>query len=270
MRLAASNIAWTAENDASVYQTLRSLGFTGLEIAPTRIFPNEPYTVEHYANAMMFRQKIEREYGLHVVSMQSIWYGRQEKLFGSPEERESLMEYTKRAIEFAEVLQCPNLVFGSPKNRVRGTADIQIAYEFFHALGDYAATHGTVLAIEPNPVIYETDFLTHTDEAIGFVEQINSKGLAVNLDVGTMVANGESVGVLAGKMKWIHHVHISEPFLNPIKEREVHSELSDTLWQARYEGWVSLEAKCYSKSEDLARGLTYIKDIFSNMTLNCT
>ena len=101
MRLAASNIAWTGENDVSVYQTLRSLGFTGLEIAPTRIFPNEPYAAEHYANAMMFRQKIEREYGLHVVSMQSIWYGRQEKLFGSLEERESLMEYTKRAIEFA-------------------------------------------------------------------------------------------------------------------------------------------------------------------------
>lgn len=262
MRLAASNIAWTAENDASVYQTLRSLGFTGLEIAPTRIFPNEPYAVEHYANAMMFQQKIEREYGLHVVSMQSIWYGRQEKLFGSLEERESLMEYTKRAIEFAEVLQCPNLVFGSPKNRVRGTADTQIAYEFFHALGDYAAAHGTVLAIEPNPVIYETDFLTHTDEAISFVEQINSKGLAVNLDVGTMVANGEPVELLMGKIKWIHHVHISEPFLHPIKEREVHSELSDTLRQAGYKGCVSLEAKCFAEREALEDALKYIKAKF--------
>ena len=262
MRLAASNIAWTAENDASVYQTLRSLGFTGLEIAPTRIFPNEPYAVEHYANAMMFRQKIEREYGLHVVSMQSIWYGRQEKLFGSLEERESLMEYTKRAIEFAEVFQCPNLVFGSPKNRVRGTADIQIAYEFFHVLGDYAAAHGTVLAIEPNPVIYETDFLTRTDETIAFVEQINSKGLAVNLDVGTMVANGEPVELLMGKIKWIHHVHISEPFLNPIKERSVHSELSDTLRQTGYKGCVSLEAKCFAESEALEDALKYIKAKF--------
>ena len=262
MRLAASNIAWTAENDAFVYQTLRSLGFTGLEIAPTRIFPNEPYAVEHYANAMMFRQKIEREYGLHVVSMQSIWYGRQEKLFGSLEERESLMEYTKRAIEFAEVLQCPNLVFGSPKNRVRGTADIQIAYEFFHVLGDYAAAHGTVLAIEPNPVIYETDFLTRTDEAIAFVEQINSKGLAVNLDVGTMVANGEPVELLMGKIKWIHHVHISEPFLNPIKERSVHSELSDTLRQTGYKGCVSLEAKCFAEREALEDALKYIKAKF--------
>lgn len=263
MRLAASNIAWTGENDVSVYQTLRSLGFTGLEIAPTRIFPNEPYAVEHYANAVTFRQKIEREYGLHVVSMQSIWYGRQEKLFGSPEERESLMEYTKRAIEFAEVLQCSNLVFGSPKNRVRGTADIQIAYEFFRALGDYAAAHGTVLAIEPNPVIYETDFLTHTDEAIGFVEQINSKGIAVNLDVGTMVANGESVGVLAGKMKWIHHVHISEPFLNPIEERRLHNELSKTLRQGEYTGSVSLEAKCFADKVDLDKNLRYIHDVFA-------
>lgn len=262
MRLAASNIAWTGENDVSVYQTLRSLGFTGLEIAPTRIFPNEPYAVKHYANAVTFRQKIECEYGLHIVSMQSIWYGRQEKLFGLPEERESLMEYTKRAIEFAEVLQCPNLVFGSPKNRVRGTADIHIAYEFFRILGDYAAMHGTVLAIEPNPVIYETDFLTRTDEAINFVEHINSKGLAVNLDMGTMISNEESVETLVGKTSWIHHVHISEPFLNPLKERGIHQDLNDALWQEGYDGSVSLEARCFAEREALEGNLKYIKDIF--------
>ena len=46
-----------------------------------------------------------------VASMQSIWYQRTEKLFGSEAERETLLSYTKQAIDFAEAAGCPNLVF---------------------------------------------------------------------------------------------------------------------------------------------------------------
>ena len=38
--------------------------------------------------------------------MQSIWFGRQERLFGSEEEREILIDYTKKAVDFAVAIQC--------------------------------------------------------------------------------------------------------------------------------------------------------------------
>ena len=41
--LSVSNIAWTSENDEKVYELMKDLGFTGLEIAPTRIIPESPY-----------------------------------------------------------------------------------------------------------------------------------------------------------------------------------------------------------------------------------
>ena len=37
-QLAISNIAWHKEDDEAVYTAMQQAGFTGLEIAPTRIF----------------------------------------------------------------------------------------------------------------------------------------------------------------------------------------------------------------------------------------
>ena len=43
MQLSISNIGWAAENDRQVYGLMKKYGFQGLEIAPTRIFPETPY-----------------------------------------------------------------------------------------------------------------------------------------------------------------------------------------------------------------------------------
>ena len=43
MKLSISNIAWKAGQDQTVYKMMQTYGFTGLEIAPTRIFPENPY-----------------------------------------------------------------------------------------------------------------------------------------------------------------------------------------------------------------------------------
>ena len=42
-KLAISNIAWHKNDDEAVYTAMQQAGFTGLEIAPTRIFPVQPY-----------------------------------------------------------------------------------------------------------------------------------------------------------------------------------------------------------------------------------
>ena len=83
MNLSISNIAWKPEQDASVYAAMEKMGYTGLEIAPTRIFPESPYT--HLKEARAFARQLKEHYGLSVCSMQSIWYGRTESLFGSRE-----------------------------------------------------------------------------------------------------------------------------------------------------------------------------------------
>lgn len=108
MRLSISNIGWVSESDEQIYKIMKKLDFQGLEIAPTRIFPESPY--DKSEDAKKWSESLKNEYGFCVPSMQSIWYGRQEKIFHSPEDREALTEYTKKAIDFeqqsAEVIWC--------------------------------------------------------------------------------------------------------------------------------------------------------------------
>lgn len=77
IKLSISNIAWGMEQDAEMGQFLQDSGFQGLEIAPTRIFPEAPY--DKLAEAKVWAEELNTKYGLEVPSMQSIWYGHQEK-----------------------------------------------------------------------------------------------------------------------------------------------------------------------------------------------
>ncbi len=239
-RLAISNIAWDAKADEAMYALLKRAGYTGLEIAPTRLFPERPY--ECCGQMEREARRLKEEYGLAVVSMQSIWYGRTERLFGSGQERDILLGYTRQAIDFAASAGCKNLVFGSPKNRIRqGGAREEEVEAFFREAGEYASERGTCLAMEANPKIYGTDYINRTEEAFELAKRVGSAGFRVNLELGTVIENGERIEDLEKEMNWVNHIHISEPHLAAIAHRSLHKELADMLRQVAYPGYVSIE-----------------------------
>jgi len=186
MKLAISNIAWKTENDVEMYAFLQEMGIQGLEIAPTRIFPEKPY--ERTVEGIEWAKDLKEQYGFEIPSIQSIWFGRNEKIFGNVKEREELLVYTEKAIDFAAAVGCKNLVFGCPRNRsFEGEYPKEIAEAFFRELGDYAYSKGTVLAMEANPVIYNTNFINETAQAFELVKNVDSPGFLVNVDLGTML-----------------------------------------------------------------------------------
>lgn len=253
MNLSISNIAWTPANDDIIYALIQEFGFKGLEIAPTRLFPDAPY--ENLSKARIWSEHMQAYHGISIPSMQSIWYGRTEQLFGTYKERQILIDYTKKSIDFASAIRCRNLVFGCPKNRsLPEGADPDTAIEFFREIGDYAKSQGTVVGIEANPPVYQTNYINDTFSALDLVKKVDSEGFRLNLDVGTMIQNDEKVHDLVGQVPYISHVHISEPLLKPIEKRELHRELYDLLSGENYQGFVSIEM---GKTEDIA-GLRYI------------
>lgn len=262
MKLTVSNIAWSAEEDEAMYIFLQQNGFAGIEIAPTRIFQKNPY--DQLQNAKEYAQALKRKYHLFISSMQSIWYGREENIFHSKQERDALFEYTQDAMNFANTIQCANLVFGAPRNRTYQSRDeLKEAVPFFKALGEYAMKCNTVLAMEANPSIYHTNYCNTTKEAIELIKEVENEGFLLNLDVGSMIYNHEDVETLSNNAGYIHHVHISEPFLNPIEKRSIHKELCQFLKENDYEGCISLEVKKQEDREALQDMLWYMKEIFS-------
>ncbi len=262
MKLSISNIAWSEGHDLEIYDFLKSLSYEGLEIAPTRFFPSLPY--DKLAEAKQISTNIFDRYTLRIASMQSIWYGKTERIFGSEQERMILLDYTKKAIDFAHATQCKNIVFGCPKNRIIDRMDqLYIAIEFFNELGDYAKLKNTIVAIEPNPTIYGTNFINTSLEAFNLVNQIDNEGIKVNIDFGTILENNEELTLIADNINLVNHVHISEPNLMPIQSRDIHKELAIILNKLRYQNFVSIEMKNQENIVELKRIIEYIKEIFA-------
>jgi len=256
MKISASNIAWAFEQDKAMLAYLKSLGYHGLEIAPTRVFPCAPY--DQLDQARSFANSLHENYGLHVSSMQSILFGVSQNLFASDGDRMLLLAHLNKAIRFASAMSCPNLVFGCPKNRkIGGPGYYEIAVEFFSQLANIAAEHHTVVSIEPNPVIYGTNFLNTTSQAFSFVRDVSHHACKVNIDTGTMVHNNEPFSLLEQHVDLIHHIHISEPNLVPIVRRDLHKQLFDLP----YSGYISLEMKNPGDIGPVKEALWYIQNL---------
>lgn len=259
-KLAASNIGWAAADDERVYTLLRSLGYTGLEIAPTRIFPERPY--ENPAAAAAFAGTLQKQYGFCIPSMQSIWYGQTGSIF-DPAAADALAAYTEQAFVFAAACGCKSLVFGCPRNRAVPEGHVpEEAEPFFVRLAEAAARQGVRLALEANPPIYNTNYLNTTAEAFALVKKLARPGLAVNLDLGTVIHNGETLENFAEALPLVSHIHISEPGLVPIQPRPLHRQLARLIREHGYTGFVSVEMG-RADYETVRRSLTYVAEVFS-------
>ncbi|MBQ1508096.1 MAG: sugar phosphate isomerase/epimerase [Erysipelotrichaceae bacterium] len=262
MKLSISNIAWEDAHNEELYKALQKYGYTGLEIAPTRFFPVDPY--EHIEEIRELIGKLREEYGLFISSMQSIWYGRTENIFDK-EEQKVLIDYTEKAVAFAEAAGCENLVFGCPKNRIlKEGDDPSLAVSFFRAIAKLAEAHHTVIALEANPPIYGTNFINDTPSALSLIREVDHPAFRLNLDLGTMIHNGEDTSVLSEYPELIHHVHVSEPYLKAIEKRDLHPKMASFLRDVGYTGYVSIET---GKTEDIRKlkeTMRYVKKVFGD------
>ena len=267
MKLSISNIGWEEKNDIEVYELMKKYGFSGVEIAPTRWVKENPY--DHIEEAVGIATDLKDKYCFVVPSMQSIWFGKQERVFASEEERSVLIDYTKKAIDYAAAIDCKNLVFGCPRNRNVAEewnlteAQVEEAEKgFFGELGAYAESKNVVLAMEANPSIYNTNYVNTTEQAVVLVKKIASKGFQVNLDLGTMIANEEDLTLLEENIPVIHHIHISEPGLKSIEKRELHVKLAELLRAKKYEGYVSIEVGKQEDLNALEEMMKYVAEVF--------
>lgn len=261
IKLAISNIAWDKSNDGKIYEYLKQNNIKGLEIAPTRIFEQNPY--DKLEEAKEYANVLKEKYNLDIISMQSIWYGKTQNIFENEDNAEKLIEYTKKTIDFANAMQCTNLVFGCPKNRNISdySKDYPKAINFFKEIGNYALNNKVIVSVEPNPVIYNTNFLNYTEQAINFVKDINLDSIKVNYDLGTVIYNKENLKTLEDNIRYINHIHISEPNLELIQVREMHKELINILKKSNYQKYVSIEMKNSNNIDNVKKIINYLNNI---------
>lgn len=253
MQLAVSNIAWRPDERDQIHDLLADLGVRGLEIAPGLTFPKEPDPFHPSVTAISaFRKDLER-HGLAPVSMQSLLFGvKGAVLFGNEGQRSAFVAGLERAIDLAGRLGVPNLVMGSPTNRVVPDGmdlpvAMAVARDVFRRLGDRCVLAGCKLALEPNPVAYGTNFMTTIGEAANVAAVIDHPAVSVNFDLGSLHMNGEieEYGTWYDRCEGrVSHVHVSEPNLAPAPQDVAGlAKIGQALSHRGYAHWWSVEMR---------------------------
>lgn len=218
MRLAVSNIGWSEAEDASIPPRLRDAGVDAIEVAPGRVFADVPSATMVEAEAIGARH---REAGLPIVSMQALLFGRPElTLFGTAAEVQPLLEHLSHVMKLAGALGCGPLVFGSPRNRLKGSRSFAEAREeavpALRRIGAMASAAGTVFCLEANAVDYGCDFMTSLAEAGEVAAAAGHPGVGQVVDTGNMMMMGEEPDAIRAVAPHIRHVHVSAPQLGPV------------------------------------------------------
>jgi len=272
MKLSISNIAWGTKEEDDVASLMQQMEINGIEIAPSKI-ASDIYKINGIDVIKYKDYWLSKD--IEIIAMQSLLFGHPEMtIFYDEISREDTFNHLKLCIDIGKPLGVKAFVFGSPKNRYipkeSEKVSRDIANEFFDRIGTYCHKEGVVFCLEPNPREYGANFLCNTMDALDFVEEVDNRGLMINLDTGTMIMNNEDYKeIIRESLYYAGHIHISEPFLNPIDpNRDIYAELVNILKYSNYSGSVSIEMKAISQNnniENVKNALIFIKNSFAEL-----
>lgn len=248
LRLAISNIAWSAEEEATVADELAALGVGSIEIAPTKVFDDPTAVSDADLDSYL---DFWRQRDIKVVAFQSMLFGRPDlALFGDAELRRATVSRLTSFIDLAGRMGAGVLVFGSPRNRnlPKGASEADVwnvAVDAFGELGEAALAAGTRFCIEPNPTTYGCDFVTNAAAGARLVRDIGNEGFGLHLDAAGMTLAGDvPAAEIAAAADVLLHYHVSAPQLEELEDDVVdHGSAFAALAKINYPGFASIEMR---------------------------
>lgn len=269
MKFAATNLSWNNLENDSIAEILHEFEVKGIEVAMSKIW-TDPAQVKK--QELKKYRKYWNSKDIEIVATTSLLFGHPEfTIFSGSESRKQTLKYLKKIICASSILGAKAMVFGSPKNRKTNGESIEtvnnIAIDFFSEIAEYAQKYNIYFGIEANPLVYGTDFINTTSQAINLVRQVSHPNFSLHLDTGTMTINGEDYKeTINQSLPFAHHLHISEPGLKIIPtEKTNHKDLAIALINSGYRGWISLEMPLGDDTDHpktIRKTLNFIKTIY--------
>lgn len=246
---------------------LRNVGVEVIELAPLRAFGNPLFAKESEVKA---KAEWYRERGFRIGSFQALLFGADGVyLFEDEASRRRMKDWLIAVGQVAGWCGAGPMVFGSPKNRVKGALShaeaLASAVPFFQEVGDACAAAGSFLVMEANPEAYGADFCTRLEQAAELVRVVDSPGFKLHVDAGGLALSGEAFEpVIRQAAALIGHAHASQPNLGGWEEpHPVHARLATALREVGFAGDIAIEMRV---SEDVRKGVldatVAVKDIY--------
>jgi len=241
---------------ARACQTIRSIGYTGIELAPFTLA--EDATTVPADKRREYRRIIESE-GLRFVGLHWLLVGPKDIHVTTPDRavRERSWRYVHGLIDLCADLGPDGvLVFGSPKQRA-STGGLSAAEAKKHfveglaGLAEHAAQRGVTVLVEALSSD-QTDVVTSLEEAVEVVRAINHPAIRTMFDTHNAVNEVEPHDVLVDRhFDLIRHIHVNEmDGRHPGAGDYDFKPLLRVLKRRNYQGWVSLEAFDFTGGPD--------------------
>lgn len=246
MKFAFSNIAWSPPEDPAVLALLHANGITGIEIAPTKLWPDWVGATPAAARTAKARLA---DAGFEVPALQAVLFGRPSARLFAADGVDDFVAHLREVAALAAAFGARAIVLGAPKQRDRGELSQDEAFAravpVLRGVAQVFADSGCCLCIEPNPVDYGCNFITEARQGAALVRAVDHPGFGLHLDAAGMFLAGDDLTALWPELgTLVRHYHISEPELAGFATPRVpHARNLATLRQAGYAGWCSVEMR---------------------------
>jgi sugar phosphate isomerase/epimerase len=260
---------------ADTFSTIRKLGYTGVEIAPFTLLPDEePFDVRNVPAERIVRVRDQAATaGLEVVGLHWLLAKTEGLHVTSPDPtvRRHTGEYLRALAELCADLGGKVLVLGSPQQRnlLPGVSyeDAEAyATEVLHLAMSTCARYDVTIALEPlGPA--EGDFLLDAEAGIRLVKLVGSPHCGLQLDAKAMASQRRPIPeIIRTSAKWLIHFHANDPnLLGPGMGELDFAPILAALKEINYDGWISVEPLRYEPSpvEVAQRSIEYLQKLLA-------
>lgn len=239
-----------------VCETVRELGYNGIELAPFTL-GEQPARLCDKTRAAL-RQAISSA-GLHCVGLHWLLAGAEGLHLTTADAgvRRETGVYLGQLARLCRELGGQVMVLGSPKQRsleagVSQAEALDHAREVLELALPALQDQDVVIAIEPlGPE--ETSFLNTADEAVHLIRQLDSPHVRLQLDVKAMATEAAAIpDLIRANREWLAHFHANDPNrLGPGMGSVDFVPILAALRNVDYRGWVSVEAFDFRPGADL-------------------
>ena len=263
MQLCISNLSWHKKELPKVIKLLKKKKINFLE-----------YSTYNLKNQFSRNNSIKdiknfwQNNSIYLYSMQSILFKKKNAfIFGNRKQQNIFYDEITKKIKLANFLNTKVIVFGSPKNKKmfgkNNKECHKLMIKFLKKVSLLCKKYKIVFCLEANPKIYQTEYLTETNQALNIIKKVNSRFIRLNLDLGTIISNKENLDfIVKNHLKLVGHVQISSPYLINLSRYKKHiKQLIYCLKKYNYRKIISIEMLAQKRNnlEDLNKILNIIE-----------
>ncbi len=277
MKYAICNETFGNQPFDEAWALARNLGYTGIEIAPFTLLPNDdPFDARNVSAPQRATVKQQAaDAGLEMVGLHWLLAKTQGLYLTSPEKsvRDKTVEYFKVLSQLCADLGGKIMVLGSPQQRnllpgVTYDQAEEYAAEVLRAAMPTLADLDLTMALEPLAPA-EGDFLPTAESGIRLAQKVDSPHCKLHLDVKAMSSESKPIpDIIRDSREWMAHFHANDPNLLGPGMGDVDFEpIFAAIKEIGYDDWVSVEVFDYKPgAEEIARrSMDYMQKVLKKV-----